>query len=196
MGSVTLLAQKKSCMCWVWNIGSFWEVSVLTDGPRKPKENASAADAVLTILTKSMAMNIAAPAITRIARRLSEIGVPIFCTFLFGAEEERCHTPAPACYSILSMNQLGNQCIPLTSDLFEPACEQHPSAKKHTPEQSRYRGRQKGSRRPSVEEQAKNQGCQVDKRRRCEDPCLVLLVAGHMLSPSSAGLPRLANFRA
>jgi hypothetical protein len=119
VGSVTLLAQKKSCMCWVWNIGSFWEVSVLTDGPRKPKENASAADAVLTILTNSMAMNIAAPAITRIARRLSEIGVPIFCTFLFGAEEERCHTPAPACYSILSMNQLGNQCIPLTSDLCE-----------------------------------------------------------------------------
>src|SRR5918995_1259609 len=99
-------------MCWVWNIGSFRAVSVLTDGPRKPKENASAADAVLTILTNSMAMNIAAPAITRLARRLSDIGAPIFCTFLFGAAEERCHTRAPACYSILSMNESGGSMHP------------------------------------------------------------------------------------
>ena len=104
---MTLLAQKKSCRCWVWNIGSFSDVSVLTDGPRKPKENASAADAVLTILTNSVAMNIAAPAITRIARLLSDIGAPILCTFHFGAEEERCHTPDPARYSILSMIQAG-----------------------------------------------------------------------------------------
>src|SRR5215208_3530638 len=78
---------------------------------------------------------------------------------------------------------------------FEPVREQHSSAKKRPPEESRYRARQKGSWRPSVEEQAKTQGCQVDKRRRRDDPCLVLLV-GHMLSPSSVGLPRLANFRA
>jgi hypothetical protein len=35
-------------MCWVWNIGSFRAVSVLTDGPRKPNENACAADTGFT----------------------------------------------------------------------------------------------------------------------------------------------------
>src|SRR5215210_1598313 len=89
-----------------------------------------------------------------------------------------------------------SRCIGTSHRPFEPAREQHSSAKKRPPEESRYRARQKGSQRPSVEEQAKDQGCQVDKRRRRENPCLVLLVAGHMLSPSSAGLPRLANFRA
>src|SRR5215207_3531355 len=78
-----------------------------------------------------------------------------------------------------------SRCIGTSHRPFEPACEQHSSAKKWPPEESRYGARQKGSRRPSVEEQAKNQGCQVDKRRRREDPCLVLLVCGHMHSPSS-----------
>src|SRR5215208_145333 len=68
---------------------------------------------------------------------------------------------------------------------FEPAREQHPSAKEWPSEDARYRARQKGSRKPSVEQQARNQSCQVDKRRRRYYPCLILLIAGHRLSPSS-----------
>src|SRR5215203_1428435 len=47
-----------------------------------------------------MAMHIAAPAITRIARRLSEIRAPIYFTFLlWGQRKKGDQTPAPIRYS-------------------------------------------------------------------------------------------------
>src|SRR5918993_5203817 len=91
-------------------------------------------------------------------------------------------TKRPFCGNVRDWLVGVSRCIGMSHRPFEPAREQHSTAKKRPSEEARYRARQKGSRRPSVDQQAENQRCQVDKRRRRDYPCLILLVSSGICS--------------
>src|SRR5215208_1730507 len=66
---------------------------------------------------------------------------------------------------------------------LEPAQEQHPPAEQRPSEATRHRAWQEAHREPPAQQQAEDQGHQVDQGRRGDNPRLVLLVAGHRYRP-------------
>ena len=78
--------------------------------------------------------------------------------------------PSPLCTAALSPTN-GSR------ELRAPAAEQRPS------ETARHRAWQEAHREPPSQQQAEDQGRQVDQGRRSDNPRLVLLVVGHRYRP-------------
>ena len=74
-----------------------------------------------------------------------------------------------------------------TRELRALAAEQRPS------EAARHRAWQEAHREPPAQQQAEDQGRQVDQGRRSDNPRLVLLVVGHGYRPRCARQDRVGN---
>src|SRR5215212_5294853 len=100
-----LLAQKKSCMCSVWNIGSFWAVSVSTEGHGNRRRNR---------LRRTLCRPYSTIALLRTSQHRSRVGIAdvyLSCYLLPTVVEATTgETPRPQLYK-LSITYLRTECI-------------------------------------------------------------------------------------